>query len=141
MPAVTVRPVAGRRDLDRFIKLPFRLRRDDPQWVPPLIHERRRFLDRRRNPYFEHADAEYFLARRGGRVVGRVSAQVDHLYNEHHGSREGHFGFFECEDDRETAEALLDAAAGWLRERGMERMLGPMDFTINDESGIVIEGH
>ena len=139
--AVTVRPVAGRRDLDRFIKLPFRLRRSDPQWVPPLVFERRRFLSRRRNPYFEHADGEYFLAERGNEVVGRITAQVDQRWDHYQGGRDGIFGFFEAEDDRETAAALFDAAAGWLRDRGRERMIGPMDFTLNDECGLLVEGY
>jgi GNAT superfamily N-acetyltransferase len=137
---VSVRPVSGRRDLDRFIKLPFRLRRDDPQWVPPLIFERRRFLDRRRNPYFDHADAEYFLAERDGEVVGRITAQVDQRWDEFQGGSDGMFGFFEAEDDPDVARALVDAAASWVRERGRERLLGPMEFTTNDECGLLIEG-
>jgi hypothetical protein len=139
--AVEVRPVRGRRDLGRFIKLPFRLHRDHPQWVPPLISERRRFLDRRKNPYFEHAEAEYFLAWRGGRPVGRITAQVDRRWDEFQGGNDGHFGFFECEEDPEAARALVEAAARWLRERGRERMLGPMDFTTNDECGLLVEGY
>jgi hypothetical protein len=138
---VEVRPVRSRRDLNRFVKLPLRLYRDEDPWVPPPIIERRRFLDRRRNPYFEHADAEYFLAWRDGRVVGRISAQVDHQFNDFHKSRWGNFGFFECEDDPDAAGALLEAAGYWLGERGLERMVGPMDFTINDESGLLIEGY
>jgi GNAT superfamily N-acetyltransferase len=138
---LTVRPVAGRRDLDRFIKLPMRLRRDDPQWVAPLIFERRQFLDRSKNPYFEHADAEYFLAERGGEVVGRITAQVDRRWDEFQGGNDGMFGFFECEDDPAAAGALFEAADGWLRERGRERMLGPMDFTTNDECGLLVEGY
>jgi hypothetical protein len=141
VPALTVRPVEGRRDLTRFIKLPFRLRRDDPYWVPPLIFERRRFLDRRRNPYFDHADAEYFLCERGGEVVGRITAQVDRRWDEFQGGNDGMFGFFESENDPEVARALADAAAGWLRERGRERMLGPMDFSTNDECGLLVDGY
>jgi hypothetical protein len=109
--------------------------------VPPLKLERRLFLDRRLGPYARRVDFELFLARRDGRVVGRISAHVDFAYNRHHDARWGWFGFFECEDDQEAADALLEAAAAWLRARGMERMVGPADFTVNDESGIVIEGH
>jgi GNAT superfamily N-acetyltransferase len=138
--AVTVRPVAGRRDLDRFIKLPFRLRRDDPLWVPPLHFERRGFLDRDKNPFFEHAEAEYFLAERDGEVAGRITAQVDRRWDEFQGGSDGMFGFFESEDDPEVAKALVDAAAEWVRERGRERMLGPMDFTTNDECGLLVDG-
>ncbi len=136
-----IRPVATRRDLNAFIKLPWRLYRNEPNWVPPLIFERRQFLDRKRNPFFEHAEAEYFLALRDGRVVGRITAQVDRNFNEFQGNDWGMFGFFECEDDPEAAAALLDAAAAWLRVRGRDRMVGPMDFTTNDECGVLLEGH
>jgi GNAT superfamily N-acetyltransferase len=138
---VRIRPVEGRRDLDRFIKLPFRLRRDDPEWIPPLIYERRHFLDRGKNPYFEHAEAEYFLAERDGVVVGRITAQVDRRWDEFRGGSDGMFGFFDCENDPEVARALVDAAADWIRERGRDRMIGPMDFTTNDECGLLIEGY
>jgi GNAT superfamily N-acetyltransferase len=136
---VNVRPVRGRRDLGAFIKLPFGLHRDTP-WVPPLIFERRQFLDRDRNPFFEHAEAEYFLAERDGRVVGRISAQVDERWTQHNGGNDGMFGFFDCERDPGTAAALIEAATDWLGKRGRERMLGPMDFTTNDECGLLIEG-
>ena len=135
-----VRPVRSRGDLRRFIRLPWRIYRNEPLWVPPLVYERKRFLDRRKNPFFGHGEAEYFLAWRGGEVVGRVTAQIDHDFNEFHENQWGMFGFFESEDDPEVARALLDAADAWLRERGRDRMVGPMDFTLNDESGIVIEG-
>src|SRR2546429_2447092 len=125
--------VESRRDLPRFTKVPFQLHRDHPQWVPPLIYERREFLDRSKNPYFEHAEAEYFLAYRDGEPVGRITAQVDQRFNEFQDNDWGLFGFFESEDDQEVASALLGAAEGWLRERGRDRMVGPMDFTTNHE--------
>ena len=136
---VTVRPVSGKRDLRAFIRVPFGLHRGTP-WVPPLIWERRQFLDRDRNPFFEHAEAEYFLAERDGRPVGRITAHVDERWTQYQGGNDGMFGFFECENDPEVARALVDAAAGWLRARGRERMLGPMDFTTNDECGVLIDG-
>ena len=136
-----VRPVQSRRDLSRFVDLPFRLYRDDPAWVPPLRLERRIFLSRRGNPFFEHGEARYFLAWREGRPVGRVSAHVDHAFNAHQDNRWGMFGFFESEEDPEAAGALLAAAEGWLRARGRDRVVGPMDFQMNDESGILVEGH
>jgi GNAT superfamily N-acetyltransferase len=138
--SVDVKPVASRRDLREFIELPFRLHSTSPRWVPPLRLERRIFLSRRLNAYFSHGDAEYFLARRDGRVVGRITAQIDHAFNEFHGNAWGMFGFLEVEDDPEALAALLDTAADWLRARGRERMVGPMDFTMNDESGVLIEG-
>ncbi|QEC50163.1 hypothetical protein FSW04_23015 [Baekduia soli] len=138
--AVDVRPARSFRDVGAFIELPFGLHAGTP-WVPPLRLERRLFLSRRLGPYAGRVDFELFLARRDGRVVGRISAHVDHAYNRHHGERRGWFGFFESEDDPEVAGALLDTAAAWLDERGMEEMIGPADFIMNDESGIVIEGH
>jgi GNAT superfamily N-acetyltransferase len=138
---LTVRPVEGRRELREFILLPFRLYQGAEQWVPPLISERKRHLDRRRNPFFTHADAEYFLARRGDRVVGRISAQVDHRFNEFQDNDWGMFGFFECEDDPEIAGALLDAAREWLRERGRDHMIGPMNFSTNHECGLLVDGY
>jgi GNAT superfamily N-acetyltransferase len=139
--SVEVRPVASRRDLTRFIKLPWGLYRNEPHWVPPLVRERRQFLDRKRNPFFEHADVELFLAWRDSRPVGRISAHVDRSFNEFQDNNWGLFGFFECEDDPEAARALLSTAEKWRRERGRDRMVGPMDFTTNDECGLLIEGH
>jgi GNAT superfamily N-acetyltransferase len=138
--SVSIRPVRTRRELKRFVKVPFRLHRDHPQWVPPLVFERMQFLDRGRNPYFEHAEAEYFIAERDGEPVGRITAQVDERWDEFQAGKDGMFGFFETVEDREVAAALLGAAEDWLRARGRERLLGPMDFTTNDELGILIEG-
>jgi GNAT superfamily N-acetyltransferase len=138
--SVSILPVRSRRDLKRFIDLPFRLHREHPLWVPPLKLERRLFLSRRMNAFFSHGEAEYFLALREGRVVGRISAQVNHAFNDYQGKSWGWFGFLEFEQDPEALRALLDAAAAWLLERGMERMVGPASFAMNDESGILIEG-
>jgi len=137
---VEVGAVSGGRELKAFIDLPFRLHANHPQWVPPLKLERRIFLTRRMNAFFSHGEAQYFLARRDGRVVGRISAQVNHAFNDHQGKRWGWFGFLELEEDLEALQALLDAAGGWLVARGCERMVGPADFSMNDESGVLIEG-
>lgn len=138
---VEVKAVSGPRDYKRFVDLPFRLHANHPQWVPPLKLERYAYLSRHMNPYFKHGEAQCFLAWRDGRVVGRVSAQIDHAYNEYHKTKWGWFGFVEFEDDVEAVRALLDAAQQWLAGRGCERMVGPADFALNEESGIVIEGH
>jgi hypothetical protein len=137
---VDVAPVTSRRELREFVELPYRLHDTSPHWIPPLRIERRMFLDRKRNAFFTHGEAEYLLARRGGRVVGRITAHLDRSFNRHHANAWGMFGFLELEDDPEVMEALLGAAEAWLRERGRDRMIGPMDFTINDESGVVVEG-
>jgi len=125
----------------RFIRLPWRLYRNERNWVPPLVSERKKFLDRDQNPFFEHAEAEYFLAWRDGEPVGRIGAHVDRNFNGYQGNEWGLFGFFEAEQDPEIARLLLEAAEGWLRERGRDRMVGPMDFTTNDECGLLVEGH
>jgi GNAT superfamily N-acetyltransferase len=138
---VEVRPVTTRGELRTFIRLPWRLYRNEPNWIAPLLMDLGKRLDRKRNPFFKHAEAQYFLAWREGRAVGRVSAHVDRNLNEFQGNDWGLFGWFECEEDPVAARALLDAAAGWLRERGRGRMVGPMDFTTNDECGLLIEGH
>jgi GNAT superfamily N-acetyltransferase len=136
---VELAPVEGFGALREFVALPYRLHAGT-RWIPPLKLERYAFLSRRLNPYFKHGEAEYFLARREGRVVGRISAQIDHAFNEFHASRWGMFGFLEFEDDQDVLDALLKAAANWLTERGCERMVGPMDFQLNDESGVLVEG-
>ncbi len=136
-----IRPVESRADLNTFIGLPWSLYRDVEQWVPPLISERRKHLSRSRNPFFEHAEAQYLIAWRGGRPVGRISAHVDHRLNELQDNRWGLFGFFECEHDPEAASALLDAAAAWLRARGRDRIVGPLDFSTNHECGLLVAGH
>ena len=138
--SVEVAPVSSRADMRDFIELPFRLHSNAEGWIPPLRIERWHFLHPRTGAFYKRGEAELFLARRRGNVVGRISAQIDSAYNEFHGDATGMFGFLELEDDVEVLRPLLDAAAGWLRERGRDRMLGPMDFTMNDESGVLIEG-
>lgn len=138
--AIEVRPVRSRRDLRAFIELPFRLHASAEQWIPPLRIERRLFLSPRFNKWFNHAEAELFLATRDGRAVGRISAQIDRNFNDYQRNDWGMFGFLEMEEDEEVLRALLDAAAAWLVDRGRDRMIGPMDFTMNDECGVLIEG-
>lgn len=137
---VSIRSVSGRRDLNTFIKLPWRLYRGESNWVPPLISERRRHLNQRKNPFFDHAEAEYFLAVRDGTAVGRITAHVDHHLNSFQGTNWGLFGFYESENDPAVARALLETAENWLKERGCERMLGPFDFSTNHEVGVLVEG-
>jgi GNAT superfamily N-acetyltransferase len=137
--AVEITTARGKAAIGEFIDLPFRLHAGTP-WVTPLKLERRLFLNRKLNAYFTHGEAEYFLARREGRVVGRVTAQIDYAYNQFHGTRTGMFGFIEFEDDPEILRALLAAAEAWLVARGCDQMLGPMDFSLNDEGGVLIEG-
>jgi GNAT superfamily N-acetyltransferase len=138
--SVVVRPVSSRRDIREFIDLPYRLHSSSGVWIPPLKLERRLFLMRSQNAFFSHGDAQLFVAERDGRVVGRLSAQYDDEFNAFHSNRWGMFGFLELEDAPDILPPLLDAARAWLRAHGRDHMIGPMDFTMNDESGVQIEG-
>ncbi len=135
-----ITPVQSRADLKRFIKLAWKLYRDDPYWVPPLIMEMKAILDRKKNPFFQHAEAEYFLARRAGEPAGRIAAIVNHNHNRFHNEQTGFFGFFECLDDPDAARALFDAAADWVKAKGMTRLRGPMNFSTNETCGMLCEG-
>lgn len=144
MPAsdLAVTRVASRADFSEFVRLPFRLYAADPNWVAPLLRDHHRELDRQRNPFFDHAEAAYFVARRAELTVGRISAHVDLRYNDfHHPDATGFWGFFECEDDEDAARALFDEAAAWLRARGCTSMLGPASFTLNDVAGLLVDGY
>lgn len=141
---VVVRPVRTARDLERFIDLPWRIYRDIPQWVPPLKFAIRSDLTEK-NPYFDHAQVQHFLAERAGVVVGRISAHLDQRYLAHYpdeaGGPVGFFGWFECEDDRAVAGALFRTAESWLRERGAKAARGPLCFSIHDANcGFLVEG-
>lgn len=137
---VVVRPVKGAADLRRFIDLPYRLHRGDPSWVPRLRTEVKQALLPEKNPFFQHAEARYFLAEMDSRVVGRIAAIHNRLHNEFHEDRVGFFGFFESVDDQRVADALFQAAAAWLEERGLEVMRGPASFSTNDECGLLVQG-
>jgi hypothetical protein len=132
--------VENRRALKQFVLLPARLHADDRNWVQPLMFERLEHLNPKRNPWFDHAEVAFWLACRAGRPVGRISAQVDHLHLERHADATGHFGFLEAEDDAEVFAALFEAAEAWLKARGMRRVTGPFSLSINDESGLLVEG-
>ncbi|MFE3456857.1 GNAT family N-acetyltransferase [Nocardiopsis aegyptia] len=123
----------------RFVRLPYRLNRGDPHWVPPLRSDVRRLLSPR-GPFHEQGETALFLARRPGGPVGRIAAILDPVRTGPDGGPGGAFGLFACADDPEAASALTDAAAAWLRERGAAEMTGPYDLTINDECGTLIEG-
>jgi GNAT superfamily N-acetyltransferase len=140
MARIEVREVENKRDLKKFVKVPFRVHRDHAEWVPPLIMERMDFLNRRKNPYFDHAEVKLWIAEVDGEPVGRISAQIDERWDEYRGGNDAQFGFFETIDDPEVADALLDSGCEWLAGKGREKVYGPMDFTTNDEVGIQIEG-
>lgn len=122
-----------------FLDVPHELYRGIPEWVPPLKFEVAGLL-KSSSHYFEHADARYFIARRSGKLVGRISAQVDTLVADSMGPGTGQFGYFDCEDNPETAAALFDAAEAWLKSQGMTRSIGPFHPSINEEVGLLIDG-
>jgi hypothetical protein len=137
---VEVSPVAGRSDLAAFIQLPKRLYRGQKGYIAPLDMERGEALSPKTNPFFDHAEIQLFLARRLGKVVGRVSAQIDKLHLEKYGDQTGHFGFLDAEDDPAIFAALIAAAEGWLKAKGMVRAVGPLSFSTNEEIGVMVEG-
>jgi len=127
------------KSLDDFIAFPFSLYADDPLFVPQLNKEMREHFSSK-NPFFMHAEARYFLALRDGRRAGRIVAFVNRSHNDFHHDRTGFFGFFDCVNDLSVAGALFDKAAGFLKEKGMELMRGPMNFSTNEECGFLLEG-
>lgn len=137
---VTIREVTTKQDLKEFVALPKALFKDDPHWVAPLTMERMDLLNPKKNPYFQHARAKLWLACQGNTVVGRISAQIDDLVEEKHGEKIGHFGFFDCINDQDVATALLDQAISWLKAEGRETLIGPFSLSINEETGLLIDG-
>ena len=140
MAELQVKRVEGEADLKKFISFPWQVYKDNPYWVPPLISERRHFLSKDENPFFEHARGEYFLGMRGDKVVGTIAAFTNDAYNEFQGVNIGFFGFFEVLEDEEAAVALLDKAASWARDAGHESIMGPAQFSTNDEAFLLIDG-
>ena len=140
MSQIEISNVDSRRDRDAFIKFPWQIYRDDPAWVPPLIIERKAFLDRKKHPFYKHGDAALFLARRNGEVVGRIMASDDPNYNSLHQTNVGCFGLFECVFDLEVAKALFETAGAWLRGKGRTEVMGPIDYSTNYVCGLLIDG-
>ncbi|HIJ75906.1 MAG TPA: hypothetical protein HPP81_04240 [Deltaproteobacteria bacterium] len=137
---VIIVPVDSERDKADFLNLPWRIQRNDPCWVPPILSEQKKILDPLKGPFFEFGEARYFLAFHQGQPAGRLSAHTSRRYEARHDRETGFFGFFESVDDRRVAASLFDAAAAWLREKGKTRIQGPLSFTIYDEVGLLVEG-
>jgi len=131
-------PVSDGRGLDRFIAFPYNHYRDDPLWVPQLRRDIHTLLSPSKNPFFQHAEAQYFLANSNGRVVGRIGAIKNDMHNREHHDRVGFYGFFESINDQSVANALWDTAGAWLKQRGFDTMRGPMSPSVNDECGLLI---
>jgi len=137
---VIVRPVDTRAERKRFIQLPWRIYRDDPCWMPPLVMSQEELLGFRPHPFYERSKSRSFLATRGGRDVGRITAIVNAGHIERYKEQRGFFGFFECDDDEAAARGLFDAAKEWLHGQGMTSIRGPANPSLNYECGLLIEG-
>ncbi len=136
---IIIRSVQSKADLQSFIRVPWLLYKDDPNWVPPLKSNLLSTLDRKKNPFYDHADVTLLLAERSKTLVGRISAHVDQQHNEFHKENIGFFGFFEAAD-QDVANALLDKAASVLTEKGVDAIRGPMSFSSNEEIGLLVDG-
>src|SRR5258706_5010925 len=140
--ALTIEPAETPAQIEAFIRFPFELYRGYPHWVPPLLMERRDFLNPKKNPLYEYAQVRPLLARRDGRVVGTIAAVRNDRYGQYHTDERGvgFFGLYECIDNPEVAHALLGAAAAWLGEQGFNVMRGPVNLTTNDVVGLLVDG-
>lgn len=135
-----IRPVLTRRDERAFIRFQWLPYRGHPNWVPPLLLDRRKLIDRKGNPFYKHSSLGLWLVEREGAIVGRIGAIVNENHIREHNEKVGFFGFFECFDDQEAADALFQTACRWLKERGMEAVRGPANPSVNDEYGLLVDG-
>jgi len=130
----------NRNDVKAFVELPYRLYQNQPNWVPPPRMDVRSYLDKDKHPFYEHSEADFFVAEQDGQVVGRVAALVNTRYNQQHDKRIGQFYFFECQEDLQIADALFDMAFSWARKRGLNQVLGPKGMGPLDGYGMLVEG-
>ncbi len=140
MSSINITTVKSSADLMRFIKFQWKIYKDDKYWVPPLLMDRKKILNREKHPFYKHAQAEFFLAEKNGELVGRIAAIKNDLHNKYHNDKVGFFGFFECINDQEVANALFDAAKNWLKAKGLDTMRGPANPSSNDEYGMLLDG-
>jgi hypothetical protein len=133
---------SDRRDVNRYVELPFRLYRENPLWVPPFVDEVRTQLDSNRHPFYQHSTAAFFLALEGNKVVGRIAVMDNARYNQHHQDKErtAFFYHFDCVEDLAVSRALFDAAFDWAHGRGLELMWGPKGFLVIDGQGVLVKG-
>lgn len=139
MSELNISTAKNEAEMMEFISFPWEVYRDNPYWVPPLISDRKKFHNPQLNPFFEHAQVEYFIARRGSKVVGTIAAFTNEAYNDFQGVNTGFFGFFEVLEDDEAAAALLRTAVKWAKDAGHDTILGPAQFSTNDEVGLLVD--
>ncbi len=138
--AIEIRPVVTRADKLVFLRVPFTVFADDKNWVPQLFLERLEHLDAKKNPFFDHAEAAFWVAFKAGEPVGRISAQICSLHQKQFPEKIGQFGFLDAIDDDAVFDELLTTAAKWLQQRGMKHIQGPFSLSINDEVGLLVDG-
>jgi hypothetical protein len=137
---IKIGKVENEQDRMKFIKLPWDLYKGDPYWVPPLIFDVRKNLDPKKNPFFKHAEVQLFLAEKDGKLVGRIAAIKNDNHNNFHKDKAGFFGFFDTIDDEEVSDQLLDTACQWVKDKGFDEILGPVNPSTNDECGLLVDG-
>lgn len=140
MHSIEVFPVGSKSDIKKFIKFPWKLYHNDPNWVPPLLMDRRKLIDKVNNPFYKHSEVEFFLAHRNGELVGRIGAIINHNHNKEHKENIGFFGFFDCINDQDVSNSLFHTAKQWLKSRNVDAIRGPANPSVNDEYGLLIDG-
>ncbi len=140
MNSLVIKPVTNLEERKAFLRFPWKVYKDDPYWVPPIFPERVHFTDPEKNPFFEHSEAQMYVATRGEEIVGTIAAFTNHRHNEFQNENVGFFGFFEVLEDYEAAEALLKTAEKWAREHGHTALRGPAQWNTNDECGLLVDG-
>ena len=140
MNQISIRPVLTKKDELAFIKFQWKPYKGNPHWVPPLLMDRKKLIDREHNPFYRHASMEMFLAESDGEIVGRIAAIVNDNHNKEHGENIGFFGFFESIDDQHVADALFSTAKEWLKKKGVTAMRGPASPSVNDDYGLLVDG-
>ena len=140
MSTIDIKTVQSNKELMQFIKMPWDIYKNDPNWVPPLIMDRKKLLDKKKNPFFQHSEIELFLAYRDDKIVGRIAAITNENHNKFHEDNIGFFGFFESINDEEVAQKLFEAVETWIKEKGKDGLIGPMNPSSNDELGLLVDG-
>jgi len=140
MSSIEVKKVTNKSELNQFIRFPWQIYKDYKHWVPPLIMEQKKLLNKNKNPFFKDADADYFLAYKNGKIAGRIAAIKNDTHLKYHDDESGHFGFFECINDQSIADALFNTAKSWVKEKKLKFIKGPANPSSNDIYGMLVEG-
>lgn len=140
MKNIEIKEAVNKKDMTLFIKLPWQLYKSDPLWVPPLLYDLKRQLNKKINPFFNDAEAKYWLAFQDGKCVGRIAGIINHQHNKHYTERTGFWGYFECINDNNVSNALINVVHNWLLQKGMNLARGPLNLSLNNECGFLIEG-